>query len=97
MVKRVVGWRSRRTCPGAVTLPAFASMPAVSSSQFKASMGSRVLDKQGYIGSHHCKKEEGEEEVGGALCVGRSLVVFTHVLRSSQLHLCSASGVSVTW
>lgn len=51
MVRRVVGRRSRRTCPGAVT---FAT---VSSSQFEDSPGSRVLDKQGYIGSHHSKKE----------------------------------------
>lgn len=80
MVRRVVGRRSRRTCPGAV---AFA---AVSSSQFEDSPGSRVLDKQCYIRSHS-KREGGEEEVGGALSVGRSLVVFTHVLRSSQLFI----------
>lgn len=39
-------------------------LPAVNTSQFEASLGSRVLDKQGWIGSHHSKKEEGEEEVG---------------------------------
>lgn len=66
MVRRVVGWRSRRTYPRAVTLR---HLPAVNSSQFEASLGSRVLAKQGCIGSHYSKKEEGKEEERGALSV----------------------------
>lgn len=62
-------------------------LPAVNSSQFEASLGSRILAKQGCIGSHYSKKEEGKEEERGALSVGWWLVVFTHVLRSSQLFI----------